>query len=30
MAAHTGVAPLTPDTFHIGAPSALPTHTPTV
>ncbi len=27
---HTGAAPLTPDTACIGAPLALPTHTPTV
>ena len=30
MAFHAGAAPVTPDTSHIGAPSALPTHTPTV
>ena len=30
IAAHTGAAPVTPDTSHIGVPSALPTHTPTV
>ncbi len=27
---HTGAAPVTPDTACIGAPPALPTHTPTV
>ena len=27
---HTGAAPDTPETSHIGAPEKLPTHTPTV
>ncbi len=29
-AAQTGAAPLVPLTFHMGAPLALPTHTPTL
>ena len=27
---HTGAAPETPETSHIGSPEKLPTHTPTV
>src|SRR3990172_3109051 len=30
ISSHTGAAPLTPETSHIGVPEKFPTHTPTV